>query len=460
MSGRTKRWLISGVVLVLMICLWLGFRFQNRFGQPLVFPDGSSVRVVSMTYGTNHECGSALARLVRRLPPFGQKVAKAFFGSEAMAWAGYSVGNEGPCFVLWTKYQPGPGQTPATVMPVVAWLEDGSGFSSGNGYGVVSLTPPFSFGVYQAVPRRDKEIMVRYFGRDRSGTTNLGAIRFENPFWGEFPQWEPETLPTAKRDGELEVTLTALVTGLGSWHHTQEMSDGSLELKLGTKREDGANNSVVVADVHSTTNSNQVWRVNDVVLSDATGNWSDVGMRSDPYYSPDGWYRFQGGLWTTENAWNVGLELCRIRGLEPFELLTFKNVPLGGLDVGNNLGWSSNFAGGNVTLKSLLRRGPDGTNDYTITGRSEVELTASLPTNVWLNLVDVRLNSGHTNMFLPLRSNWSKRSQRLLANSLPNIPLEATSVDLTYSVQTTRWVHFLARPEVGRKTIKLPSTRP
>lgn len=459
MSVRSKRWLVSGVVLALMVCIGLGLRSRSRYGRTLVLPDGSSIRVVSLTYGTSHECGSALARLVQRLPPTGQKFPKAIFGSEALAWAGY-IGSEGPRFVLWTEFLPSLSQTQATVTPVFGWMEDVSGFSSGNGYGVANQTPPFSFGVYEALPRREREVAIRFFGRYRSGTTNLGVIRLENPFWGEFPQWEPEILPTTKRDGELEVTLTALVTGLGSWHHAEKMSDGSLELKLDNKREDGANNSVVVAYARSTTNSNQVWRVNDVVLTDATGNWTDVRMKSDPYYSPDGWYDFQGGLWPDEHAWNVGLELCRIHGLEPFELLSFKNVPLGAVDVGNNLGWSSNVAGGNVTLKSFLRRMPEGTNDYTTIGRSEVELTASLPTNVWLNLVKVRLNSGRTNMFLPLRSGSSMRSQSLLASSLPNIPLEATSVNLTYSIQTTRWVHFLVKPEVGRKTILLPTPSP
>lgn len=147
MSGRTKRWLISGVVLVLMICLWLGFRSRNQQGQTLVFPDGSSVRVVSMTYGTNHECGSALARLVHRLPPIGQRVARAVFGSEALAWAGY-IGNEQPSFVVWVEYSQSPGMLPMPPGSVLAWLEDGSGFSSGNGSGLVSPTQPFSFGVY------------------------------------------------------------------------------------------------------------------------------------------------------------------------------------------------------------------------------------------------------------------------------------------------------------------------
>ncbi len=458
MTGRTKRWLSSGVVLVLIIFLWLGFRSRNQFGQPLVLPDGSSIRVVSMTYGTNHECGSALARLVHRLPPFGQKVAKGVFGSEAMAWAGY-IGNERPAFVVWVEYSPGPGMLSMTPGSVLGWLEDGSGFSSANGSGLVSPAQPFSFGVYQAVPRRDKEISVRLIGNGLSGPTNLGAIRFTNPFWGEFPQWEPETLPTTKRDGDLEVGLTAFVTGLGSWHRIANAADGGRDLVLDAKRRDGRSYSLIVVDVKSLVNSNQQWRLRDAILSDATGNWVDVRMKSSPEES-DGWYYFDHSLWPSENAWRVDLELCRIGGFSPSELLTFRSVPLGEFDAANNLGWSSNIAGGNVTLKSLLRRMPVSTNVNSINDLSVIELTVGLPTNVWLNLHGVRLNTGQTNRFLPAGDGTWMRSQRQTRNYLLNPALEAVSVDLTYTVQTTRWVHFLVKPEVGRKTIKLPSPSP
>lgn len=309
------------------------------------------------------------------------------------------------------------------------------------------------------MPRRDKEILVRVIGNGSSSPTNLGAIRFTNPFWGEFPQWEPEPLPATKRDGDLEVTLTALVTGLGSWHRISNAPDGGRELVLDAKRRDGRSYSLMVAGVKSLVDSNQDWRVRDAILSDATGNWIDVRMKSSPEES-DGWYYFDHSLWPSENAWRVDLELCRIGGFSPSELLTFRNVPLGDFNMANNLGWSSNVAGGNVTLKSLLRRKPVGTNVNSIMDLSETELTVGLPTNVWLNLRGVRLNTGQTNMFLQAGDGTWMRSQRQTRNYLLNPPLEAVSVDLTYSVQTTRWVHFLVKPEIGRKTIPLPSTRP
>lgn len=453
MKGFSRLLILGLGVLVIAVGVALFRPSAPQSSGELVLPDGTTVRIVTVTYGTNHEFGSLLARLVRQLPQRGQQLATALLGNQNLAWAGYQ-GWE-PSTVVWLERVTNSIAPPNSPSRIVAWLGDESGFTSGNANILFSRGQPFSFMTFHAVPKRSKEVSLHFFGSYPNGSTNLGSLRFNNLLHGDFPQWEAETLPSTKRVGDVEVTLASFTTGLGSWHGTRNIPDGGRELLLDTKRQEGRNFSVFVAYARSLVETNQTWRVKDVVLSDATGNRLEARMKSDPYEN-DGWDYFEHALWTNEHAWKVDLEVIRVGGFAPEELLTFRNVPLGDFDNVNELGWASNLHGGGVTLKSFLRKRPDGTNLYATVGRSAAELTLNLPTNTHLSLVGAWLNSGETNMIYLGRAGYSSRSQKHRTEYLPNVPVDRTTVDITYSVQTSRWVRFTVEPEVGRTRMKVP----
>jgi hypothetical protein len=66
---------------------------------PLALPDGAVVRVVGVTYGTNHFVGRPLARLVAHTPAAMQIVLKRLLGSKAVLLG--STTTSDPMLVVW-----------------------------------------------------------------------------------------------------------------------------------------------------------------------------------------------------------------------------------------------------------------------------------------------------------------------------------------------------------------------
>ena len=56
------------------------------------------------------------------------------------------------------------------------------------------------------------------------------------------------------------------------------------------------------------------------------------------------------GLWPTEAAWKLKVEIKRTEGFRQEEIFMFNHVPLGALDRTNTIAWSTNVAGLTVTL--------------------------------------------------------------------------------------------------------------
>ncbi len=446
--------LLLSVGTVAVVILWQAKPFSSG---PLSLPDGTTVRIVAVTHGTNHECGTLLARWVRRLPPRGQQLATAAFGLNASAYSGY-FGFE-PEVVVWLHRETNSIASPNPPSRIIAWLADESGFTSGNAGLSPSDNPSIVGLIFSAVPRRDESISLHFFGRYANGSTNLGSLRFKNPFMGTYPQWEPEELPSTKRAGDVEVILTRFATGLGSRTRLRKFGDGEQELKLDTNREEGRNYSICLAQARSLASKEEVWRVADVVLSDATGNRIEARMHANWDEVGVGAFEFDHGLWTNEGAWKLDFELNRTTGFRPEEILTFHKVPLGELDVTNQIGWTSNLLGGSVTLKNIVRRRPVDEARGWGTEPSTIEVTQRFPTNVFLNFLKMTLDTGRTNAWHPGERGYWMRSDSYRIDRFPDIPLEVKTADLSFSVQTSRWVQFTVKPEVGTTRLKLPTSR-
>jgi len=94
-----------------------------------------------------------------------------------------------------------------SAMPLYAALADSDWRGSRN---VIRLllggfweSAAFSF-----VPRRSRMLEVPLLSEwPKVVGALLGALRFQNPLYGRFPQWQPEPLPATKMAGDVQVTL-------------------------------------------------------------------------------------------------------------------------------------------------------------------------------------------------------------------------------------------------------------
>ena len=401
--------------LVVLLLVVLREPVQTPPSAWLVLPDGSSNRIVAVTYGTNHLIGSPLGRMLARLPDAVQDELPVLI---------HRTETPQPALVIWIEHQANPGVPPPAFGAACERLSDGAGFISGpqsfpvGSLGTVDIEPA----VFEAFPRRDPKLTVNFFYPLPTGQiTNCGSLQFPNPLSRAYPEWQPEPLPAKKVTNDFEVTLLAV--------HARN-DDTWVDLRI-TPPAGGPN-----------------WQIVGVESSDATGNrvhnfpmnWSvrgnDIGF--------DLGFSLQSGLWPSEKAWKLKFELARTTGFAPDTLLTFKNVPLGLVNSSNAVGWTTNFAGVTLTLAGIARRAPK-TNafDHGLTP-SNVKLTNSrLPAGTRLDLLSITFDQGTTNQSESFSFSDNERNY-----SLSQIPLDAKTADFTFAVHQSRFVEFTVRPEL------------
>jgi hypothetical protein len=410
---------------------------------PLTLPDGSVVRIVAVTYGTNHVVGTPLARFVARLPAAMQFRLKGVLGPRAALFG--STTTTTPTLVVWLGRAA--TNTPAAITSgyLTALLSDASGFISGVNAtisGWWSNPLPLRFPVF---PRRDPVIALNFFyHKPRGGIARCGRLRFVNPQYRTYPQWQPEPLPATRKAGDVVVTLKKLSTGHGYNTECENGPHGTAFLTFDARHRDDENRSVCFIHFQPLTRTNEVWRVAQAVVSDATGN--HIGSTSLGWggYDQD-YFTFDPGLWTNESAWKLRCEIKRAEGFAPGETFAFREVPLGRLDQTNRIGWMTNFNGVTVSLDYVLRRTPNTNNSWSSSELSQVQLsTTGLTNGVHLDLLSARSDAG-TNLTC---NSWNSGSDAR-TYYFRAIPLDAKAADFTFAVQHSRWVEFLVKPEVG-----------
>jgi len=401
------------------------------------------VRIVGVTYGTNHFIGRPLARLVAHMPPVMQTVFKRLLGSHAVLQCSTSTFE--PKLIVWLGRATNSVSDPTGTGYLTALLSDSSGFISGDrtfSSGWWSNPQQMQFGVF---PRRDRVLAVNLFYHSSTGgVVRCGSLAFANPVRGRFPKWQAEPLPATRRAGDVAVTLDKLSTGHDQSIGYKSTKGGGRTVEFGTSRLDGQNCTVCAIHLRSLTNTNEVWCVANEEVSDATGNKARNTSLGWGSYE-DGYFTFEPGLWLSESAWKLRCEIKRVKGFAPSETFTFWGVPLDRLDVTNRLGWATNFGGVRVTLDHIYRRAPNTNDSWSSDQVSRVQFsTAGLTNGVHLDLISAQTDCS-TNLEA---GSWSS-SGGWRTYSYRKIPLEAKTADFTFAVQRSRWVEFVVKPEVG-----------
>ena len=410
---------------------------------PLSLPDGSVVRILAVTYGTNHVVGRPLARFVARMPAAVQAGLLYLLGKRAALQ--FSTTTSEPKLIIWLGRATNNAATPPASSYVTAFLADASGFISGDHasiYGWWSNPEQMQFGV---IPRRDPVIAVNFFYHSPTGgVTRCGTLPFANPLYGNFPQWRPEPVPATRRAGDVAMTLEKVSTGHDQNSSVRADSNDRVSHEFGTNRVDGQNSTVCFIRLQSLIDSNQVWCVAGEEVSDATGNKArntSLGWGS----FEEGYFSFEPGLWPSESAWKLRCEIKRVRGFDSGDTFVFRDIPFGSLGATNVISCATNFSGVSVILDHTIRRAPNTNSSWSSEELSQVQFTtAGLTNGLHLDLLSARTDTG-TNLDC---GSWSSGDRQRTYN-YRTLPLEAKTADFTFAVQRGRWVEFIVKPEVG-----------
>ena len=410
---------------------------------PLSLPDGSVVRILAVTYGTNHVVGRPLARFVARMPAAVQAGLLYLLGKRAALQ--FSTTTSEPKLIIWLGRATNNAATPPASSYVTAFLADASGFISGDHasiYGWWSNPEQMQFGV---IPRRDPVIAVNFFYHSPTGgVTRCGTLPFANPLYGNFPQWRPEPVPATRRASDVAMTLEKVSTGHDQNSSVRADSNDRVSHEFGTNRVDGQNSTVCFIRLQSLIDSNQVWCVAGEEVSDATGNKArntSLGWGS----FEEGYFSFEPGLWPSESAWKLRCEIKRVRGFDSGDTFVFRDIPFGSLGATNVISCATNFSGVSVILDHTIRRAPNTNSSWSSEELSQVQFTtAGLTNGLHLDLLSARTDRG-TNLDC---GSWSSGDRQRTYN-YRNVPLQAKTADFTFAVQRSRWVEFTVKPEVG-----------
>lgn len=438
-------WVVLGCIglFVLTILLLVLREPKPLTSAPLNLPNGDRVRIIGVTYGTNHVVGSALARLIGRMPPAPQSLMKRVIGARAFP-QGATITSE-PKLIIWLQRATNSPPPSTDSGYLTAVLSDTNGFCSGDQAFIHSWWANPQDVQFPVFPRRDPLIAVNFFYHSPTGgVTRCGSLPFSNPRPGKFAQWRPEPLPATRTVGDVAATLEKLSTGHDQNRGYASDKGGGKVVEFSTSPKDGRNETVCAIRFRPLKNTNEVWVVANEEVSDATGNKAKNTSLGWGSYE-EGYLTFEPGLWPSETAWKLRCEIKRAEGFIPGETFTFRDVPLGRLEETNRIAWTTNFGGVRVTLDHILRRPPNTNDSWSSTELSEAQFaTAGVSDGLHLDLLSARTDDG-----TKLNSGSWSSSGGWRSYTFRNIPLEARTVDFTFAVQRGQWVEFTVKPEVG-----------
>jgi hypothetical protein len=172
-----------------------------------------------------------------------------------------------------------------------------------------------------AFPRRGRKIDLRVAAWNNNGggmKLSKGQFVISNPARGSFAKWFPDSLPNTQSDGDFDVTLTRLISGVQGFNGSgnQMKNDPMNKAVLAAFRTE--QKGVVVTN----------WQPVRIETSDATGNQVMNNSWSNTREGDEAVMTYQWGLWPDEAAWKLRVEMSRTSGFNDDELWTVENVPV------------------------------------------------------------------------------------------------------------------------------------
>lgn len=218
---RILQLVMAGFILFNLVLIALVLK--PRHIPPASLPDGSRVEYLQTSYGTNHFCGSILARMVSATPPKVQNFLKRVLGNKALPREQFST----PETNLVVFYE----ITPTNMLPAPplfsrhplqelrAMLADESGTPSGATKELSknlswslpqSTTVPFTPAmIFHVFPRRAETIQMLIVEPESNSVKTFSRLTIPNPVHKAYPVWTPEPLPATRHFGDMDFSLLA-----------------------------------------------------------------------------------------------------------------------------------------------------------------------------------------------------------------------------------------------------------
>jgi hypothetical protein len=440
--------------LVVLLAWFASLALRQTPGTRVVLASGTEVRVLGISYGARHH-RPGWGRL---LPGAVREPVERALGQWRPGVSRFT--SPAPAMVVWVDQQTS-NTTTAEVLTLA--LADESGFFSGEPASVTIFGsfPGVSAHSFPLLPRRSRTLKLVAMEAGPTGKhRRLAEIAFPNPARGEFPHWEPQTLPASQTNAGLACTLRAIKTGFGISSSSSYLAGGTNRVTHSRADEDAKNRTGLALSFRDTLAPSNAWELTAVRVSDATGNVAtNSSLGSNSTGDSETRYTFGPGLWPGE-TWELGLTAARKPGsaFAPGELLTFSNVPLPALNQTNPLGQVLASGATSVRLISLRRRAPLPADNpgWSSGDLSELKLAVSnLPPDVRFTLVQARDDEGRV-LESPSWS-WTHAEPSEAGYSFRRIEETASSLNVTFAVHPTRRFTFRLRPEIASTNDFTPS---
>lgn len=315
-SPASRRWLLLAVVFAGCAVAVALLREPRRVRGSVTLPDGRSVSVAKVTFGTTHdfEDGSFIARAVAR-------VAGARFAGR-LGYRSYSQKSLVPCVTVWTRWY---GDI-TNVPPRYASVREESGMESEPAFpswdtSAVASTERIMAWRFENYPRGAESFELRFHDRlPPYHTKPLGALSVRNPQVTNAVSSGAAGLPQSVSLPEINVTLRELRVGAAMPFWRRPSHSG---LAPWTQ----ARFEVVERGLLSTN-----WIVRGLTLLGGSGNV----LTPMPLMSriQDGHLEagFTAAWWRTEPEWKMEVVLGRTGAFLTNEVFEVRDLPASGLD--------------------------------------------------------------------------------------------------------------------------------
>ncbi|PYM15648.1 MAG: hypothetical protein DME18_03795 [Verrucomicrobia bacterium] len=296
----------------------------------------------------------------------------------------------------------------------------------------------------RAFPRRSETLGLRFLAQTPDGSwTNAGEFTIRNPAYADYPHWTPQPWPSTRSDGGLAVTLSEFQSGgrmLGKTGEGDEQTAARKTRLVFTFAEDGR-------PVNH-------WRVQKLTLSDATGNrWFPyldfVNQNFD--WVTNGTVEFFGALWPGEQAWKLDVECIRTGGFSADELWETPPIQLPAFGQLTDLTNHWQHDGVTAQLVALASPNTDHPGQFKWIAKWWGEdknkvYSLALKLSPELNgrrLTVVRaVDQGGREVEIVQHGSQDNAEQAVFLKPPP----ESRELKLSFALQRSRFVRFLARP--------------
>jgi len=443
-----KRRLLLGIVVATFIAAALVLLLLDASRRYPVrrLPDGSELAVIKIAftngYSYRYYRGTRFRRILNDVVPV---LWKLRLGIQNPGGGGFRFGDTNLTSLFLVTTQKGRSASSSINLERIHVVDqDGSTFEAT--WDAITLNEPGEIVQgwrFKAFPRRAKTVRCRFIYKDSSGNyTNAAEIEIPNPASGSYPKWTPEVMPLKKNDGDLSVTLLDFVAGI---HREGDVLPQNIWYWI------GRTTTRAEFDVEQAGKKTPPWKIQSLLISDATGNRWKPGLE-EPIGAPPGerlGAEFIGALWPSEPAWKLRVEFSRTNDFAADELWTPPEISVPAPNQVLTLGSSYEVKGGQLQIVALGGVGAELQEPFRVMGDGKsVNLALTFSSHDFrLTLARAVDNEGQS---IPFRepSPWLE-SERCFALEMPG---KTKSITATFAIHRSRFVEFIVKPrQVGKK---------